>query len=107
MINSGGFAVLGEAMHTPEEIEADIKADIAADIAADVAEIDTPRVVSRPDSSARIFVTALVHEVNDREEKVTIIRFDAMVPLSKSSQPVTAENLRTGVQQSAAIPRLV
>ena len=83
-------------------------AEIEADIEQAVAEIDTPRVISPPDSSARIFVTALVHEVNARDEKITIIRFDAMVPLSsspsasasgsepRSSQPVTAETLRAG-----------
>jgi hypothetical protein len=92
-------------------------AEIEADIEQAVAEIDTPRVVSGPDSSARIFVTALVHEVNERDEKVTLIRFDAVVPLSKgplskgplseSSNPAPAETVLAGARHAEAIPRFV
>ncbi|MFT5440659.1 MAG: hypothetical protein ACI9MJ_002533 [Alphaproteobacteria bacterium] len=85
-----------------------------AEIEADVAEIKTPRVVSRPDSNARVFVTALRHEVNDREEKITIIRFDAMVPLSRSgsppsasSLPVTAETLRAEASKANDVSLMV
>jgi len=51
-------------------------------------EIVTPLLLNRPEYSARIFITAYEHSINDREERITFLRFDAIVPLSaKSTAP--------------------
>jgi hypothetical protein len=48
----------------------------------DLPEIVTPLLLNRPEYSARIFITAYEHQVNDRSERITFMRFDAVIPLS-------------------------
>lgn len=45
-------------------------------------EIDTPLLLSGSESAARFFITAYEQFTNDSEERITFIRFDAIVPLS-------------------------
>ncbi len=50
--------------------------------------IDTPRVMSRPDYSSRILLSEMNHFRNDRNELITYIRLDALIPLT--GKPVAA-----------------
>jgi hypothetical protein len=50
--------------------------------------IDTPRVMSRPDYSSRILLSEMNHFRNDRNELITYIRLDALIPLT--DKPVAA-----------------
>ena len=52
-------------------------------------QIETPFLFNNPDYTARIFITAFEHSVNDRHERVTFMRFDAIIPLmNKEPEPV-------------------
>jgi len=44
--------------------------------------IDTPRVLSRPDYNSRILLSEMNHFRNDRNELITYIRLDALIPLT-------------------------
>ena len=52
-------------------------------------EIDTPLLLNNPDYSARIFITAFEHSINDQSERITFLRFDALIPLSSNSTSST------------------
>ncbi len=51
-------------------------------------QIDAPRVLSRPDYSSRILLSEMTHFRNDRNELITYIRLDALIPLT--DKPVAA-----------------
>lgn len=44
--------------------------------------IDTPRVLSRPEFNSRILLSELTHFRNDRNELITYMRLDALIPLT-------------------------
>ena len=44
--------------------------------------IDTPRVLSRPDYNSRILLSDMNHFRNDRNELITYMRLDALMPLT-------------------------
>lgn len=54
-------------------------------------EIDTPHVLSKPEYSTRIIITAFEHFMNDREERITFIGFDTIVPLSNKPSASTSD----------------
>ena len=58
------------------------------DIEKTLPRIDTPRVLSRPDYSSRILLSEMNHFRNDRNELITYMRLDALIPLT--DKPVVA-----------------
>lgn len=53
-------------------------------------QIDTPRVLSRPNYNSRILLSEMNHFRNDRNELITYMRLDALIPLT--DKPVVAAN---------------
>ena len=51
-------------------------------------QIDTPRVLSRPNYNSRILLSEMNHFRNDRNELITYMRLDALIPLT--DKPVVA-----------------
>lgn len=51
-------------------------------------QIDTPRVLSRPDYNSRILLSEMNHFRNDRNELITYLRLDALIPLTEKSAAV-------------------
>jgi hypothetical protein len=73
-----------EAREASEEV-----ADAAEEAELNLPEILAPLLLSQPEFSARIFITAFEQFRNDREERITVIRFDAVIPLTgKPAEPV-------------------
>lgn len=62
--------------------------------------IDTPRVLSRPDYNSRILLSELTHFRNDRNELVTYMRLDALIPLT--DKPVAGD--KTTVTAKMPLP---
>lgn len=54
-------------------------------------EIKTPLLLNDPNYTARIFITTFQQTVNDRQESLTFMRFDAIIPLSSSATSSTNE----------------
>jgi hypothetical protein len=48
-------------------------------------KIDTPRVLSRPNHNSRILLSEMNHFRNERNELVTYMRLDALIPLTDKS----------------------
>lgn len=56
--------------------------DEQAALAETLPRVDTPRVLSRPDFNSRILMSEMDHFRNERNELVTYMRLDALVPLT-------------------------
>ena len=65
-----------------------VSADRQDEIEQALPRIDTPRVLSRPNYSSRILLSEMNHFRNDRNELITYIRLDALIPLT--NKPVAA-----------------
>ena len=63
--------------------------------------IDTPRVLSRPDYSSRILLSEMNHFRNDRNEMITYMRLDALIPLT--DKPVAAAEAASPPVQLAIV----
>jgi hypothetical protein len=74
-----------------ETEEAREVSDVPVEVETALPEIETPLLLNRPEYSARIFITAYQHSINEREESITFMRFDAVVPLSTTSIAPTEE----------------
>jgi hypothetical protein len=46
-------------------------------------QIDTPRVLSRPNYNSRILLSEMNHSRNDQNELITYMRLDALIPLTE------------------------
>ena len=64
--------------------------DRQAEFEETLPRIDTPRVLSRPDYSSRILLSEMNHFRNDRNELITYIRLDALIPLADKPVAATA-----------------
>jgi len=67
------------------------------DIEKNLPRIDTPRVLSRPNYNSRILLSEMDHFRNDRDELITYLRLDALIPL-------TNEPAATVVGTTASLP---
>ena len=74
-----------------ETEEAREVSDVPVEVETALPEIETPLLLNRPEYSARIFITAYQHSINEREESITFMRFDAVVPLSTTPVSATDE----------------
>lgn len=102
--STGSLATALQALQDPKSLFADLQEDtehdeifrldtiVPSDRQADIEEnlprIDTPRVLSRPDHKSRILLSEMNHIRNERNELITYIRLDALIPLT--DKPVVA-----------------
>ena len=82
VINSGGFAVLGEAMHTPDEIEADIKW-IRERVDGKPFGIDLVLPASAPAETSLDEISAKIPDSHREFEQMIMQKYD--VPMPKES----------------------
>lgn len=79
--NSEATKEVSEETEEAEAIEAPEETELA------LPEIATPLLLNNQEYRARIFITAYEHRINEREERMTFLRFDAIVPLTRRPAP--------------------
>jgi NAD(P)H-dependent flavin oxidoreductase YrpB (nitropropane dioxygenase family) len=100
VINAGGFAVLGEAMHTPDEIAADIKW-IRDRIGGKPFGIDLVLPASVPEEKTRRGTAGDDPAVAQRDFDRSIIKQQVQRARSQAEAP----NLTTGADSTRSAPR--
>jgi hypothetical protein len=102
--STGGLTSALQALQDPQSLFADLDdeagggddfrldtippSDRRDELEATLPRIDTPRVLSRPDYNSRILLSEMNHFRNDRNELITYLRLDALIPLA--GKPVAA-----------------
>lgn len=75
---------LGDDLESEEKprLETRLAPERQDEIERTLPNVDTPRVLSRPDYNSRILLSEMNHFRNERNELVTYMRFDALIPLT-------------------------
>ena len=80
-----------------------VRSDNPEAIEQTLPKIDTPRVLSRPNYDSRILLSEMNHFRNERNELVTYMRLDALIPLTDKSAGAAKATVASPPQQPVPI----